>query len=359
MKEQSAFSNPLLLLFIVAIISVIIIELIPTQKEPHPLSHKFNLASNLASEWFNIINIEKKKRQLISREWAALTYGGLMGVEYTYLTTTLGSVEAKQTSVNPEFAALLLKWMYDSGFDSTSIVGVNISGSFPALAISTLAAIKILGAKAILISSVGASSFGANDSLATWIDMERWLRSANCGFDFKSVLITPGGINDNGGGLQPEGIQQIKSSVDRNKVEISVPKNLKEASQWRTNIFSEANVNVIVNVGGNHPALGACKHSWQLQNEVITENDICFDDDRSFLFGFVEKGIPVFHLLNIKPLAIKYGFPLSPVKSINKSEKIYFVNNSSHQKIVAIILILITSVIVFVIRKKQVKIHLK
>jgi poly-gamma-glutamate system protein len=339
-------------LFIFGLISVLLVEITSNRTEPHPQRNKFTQSSMLAMKWFDIVNYEKDKRGLISPKWKSMKYGGLMGVEYSYLTTTLGSVEAKQTSVNPGFAALVFKWLSEAGLDSNSIIGVNISGSFPALAIAALAAIKVLGAQAILISSVGASSFGANDSLATWIDIEQWLFSADVGFDFYSTLITPGGINDNGGGLQPEGISQIKEAVERNGRELFFPKNLKEASVIREKHFIDSKVDAIVNVGGNHTALGNCNHSWQLQSEFITHENVCKDFDRSFLFGFVEKGIPVFHLLNIKQLAVKYGLPITPYKSFKKSDKIYLIDNSSNQKIFIALLILVISILTFIIKTK-------
>ena len=40
---------------------------------------------------------------------------GLIGLEWSGITTTLGDIEAKRTSTNPDFAALLVKLFKEAG----------------------------------------------------------------------------------------------------------------------------------------------------------------------------------------------------------------------------------------------------
>lgn len=337
--------------FVVSLLAAGMSKTIFTEKEKKPYYLEMEKAASLASEWFETIHNEKVKMGVVGDEYKGLRYGGLMGLEYSYITTTLGSVEAKQTAINPEFAALTYRWLKELGIDSTSTIGVNISGSFPSLSIAVLAAIQSLGAYAVLISSIGASSFGANDTNATWLDIEKWLIKKS-GLKYKSVITTPGGINDNGGGLQPEGIEQIKEAAKRCMRELFIPADLNEAADIRIKTFSEHNVNVLINIGGNHPSLGSCSHSWQIPNGLIKDYTPCKDKGRSFLFHFIEKDVPVIHFLNIKEIAATYGFPISPVKVFNKPVNVYYDTTMKKTPVVVSVLVILTSL--FLLSEKKI-----
>lgn len=313
----------LFFLFVASVLFALTASKIFTEKEKKPQYEQMEKAVELAAHWFDLVHKEKLNRGLVNKELRSLKYGGLMGKEYSDITTTLGSAEAKQTAINPQFAALTYSWLIENDIDSNSIVGVNISGSFPSIAISVLAAIQTIGAEAVMISSLGASSFGANEPGFTWIDIEELLR-ANANLRYKSVLITPGGINDNGGGLQPEGIKQIENAALRNGREIFFPKVLIDAIETRIKIFDDSKIDLLINIGGNHPALGNCSHSWQIPNGVIPNSFKCSHKERSFLFHFIEKDIPVIHFLNIKELAAKNGLQIAPYSIFNKSETVYY-----------------------------------
>ncbi len=100
---------------------------------------------------------------------------GLIGMEYTDLTSTLGSLSAKRTSLNPQFAGLVLSLMRQAGAKRGDRVAISFSGSFPALNRAVLAACAELGLNPTIICSVGASAYGANIPGLTWLDMERIL----------------------------------------------------------------------------------------------------------------------------------------------------------------------------------------
>ena len=69
---------------------------------------------------------------------------GLIGEEFTCLTTTVGVLSAKRTSTNPEFAALLVRWLHDLNLEPRARVLVTLSGSFPALGIAAIIACEEL-----------------------------------------------------------------------------------------------------------------------------------------------------------------------------------------------------------------------
>ena len=118
---------------------------------------------------------------------------GLIGVEYTDITTTLGSLAAKRTSTNPAFAAVVVDMLDRAGVRRGDAVAVSFSGSFPALNIAVLSAARALDLRPVIISSVGSSTYGANQPEMTWLDMERVLAEAGL-FPYRSIAASLGGI---------------------------------------------------------------------------------------------------------------------------------------------------------------------
>ena len=104
---------------------------------------------------------------------------GLIGLEWSGITTTLGDIEAKRTSTNPDFAALLVKLFKEIGLKKGDIVAANFSSSFPALNLAFISAADTLGLKAIIITSIGSSTYGGNIEDFTYLDMENYLYSKN------------------------------------------------------------------------------------------------------------------------------------------------------------------------------------
>ncbi|MEO1085566.1 MAG: poly-gamma-glutamate system protein, partial [Acidobacteriota bacterium] len=99
----------------------------------------------------------------------------LIGQEYTQITTDRGYLDAKLASTDPNFAAVTVDLLRSVGVEPGDCVALAMTGSFPALNVSALAAVDVVGARPVTITSVGASNFGATDPFFTWLDMEREL----------------------------------------------------------------------------------------------------------------------------------------------------------------------------------------
>src|SRR5210317_1920655 len=91
------------------------------------------------------------------------------------------------------------------------VVAVAFTGSFPGLNIAVLAALQTLNLYPLIITSIGASNWGANDPYFTWLDMERELYNAQI-FKYRSIAASIGGGLDRGRGLSPEGRKLIKDA---------------------------------------------------------------------------------------------------------------------------------------------------
>jgi len=73
---------------------------------------------------------------------------GLVGVETSPITTTLGNLEAKRTTTNPDFAGLLVRLLNEAGVKEGEAIAVGGSSSFPALLLAVLSAAKAMNVDA-------------------------------------------------------------------------------------------------------------------------------------------------------------------------------------------------------------------
>ncbi len=240
----------------------------------------------------------------------------LIGQEYTMVTTDRGYIDAKLSTTNPNFAAVIVQLLKDAGLEENENVAVAMSGSFPGLNISVFAALETLKLKPIPITSVGASNFGANDPYFTWLDMENILYNSNI-FHTRSVAASIGGGADIGRGLSPEGRNLIKKAIKRNEVEFIHEKHLENSIARRLEVYKEHNegqpIKAYINVGGGIASLGNT-----INGKLISPGLTEYLPMRNFpVHGvIIEMGvqeIPIIHLLNINQLLTEYGLPISPV----------------------------------------------
>ncbi len=268
-------------------------------------------AVKLSEQWKTIINNEKVKLGLpnsgsaLSSDQIENRGDDILGEEYTSVTSTLGSLEAKELSNNPLFAAMIVRLIAESGIDTSKTIGVQASGSFPALTIQSLAALQVLNRKAVLISSLGASSYGANQPGALWIDMEGWLNKiGKC--KYHSELITYGAEGDTAGGLTDEGKIAFDNALQRNGKTVFIPRNVEQSIEKKLKIFEISKIGLLINIGGNQSALGYCSHAEQLPNGLHKEIVTCSHKERGVISRVSENSIPFIHLLNLKNLAARY-----------------------------------------------------
>ncbi len=302
----------LMLVFMFSVVAYLAIEQWGYDVQPREDANQMTKATVLAESWYKIVQEEKERRGIGGNHYTNHSpYASMLGDEYSEITTTLGSIEAKTTGANPEFAALMVKMLDDAGIDAHSTVGVTISGSFPGLAVSTLAALQTIGIDVVLLSSLGASSYGANQPGATWIDIERWLRERG-GLRYQSQLVSYGAEGDSGGGISEEGKAYLQAAAVRNGAVLRVPRSFEEAIESRLALFQQRHIQLLVNIGGNQISMGSCVHSTTIPNGYHRSVTSCMEQERGLIVRMTEHGIPFIHLLNIRDLALKNHLPLIP-----------------------------------------------
>lgn len=295
----------LLAVFCVAAAGLSLAETRWRRSVERPDAPAMRLAAARAAEWFEVVGAAKERSGIASEAPSRIRYRGMLGCDWSPITTTLGSLEAKEIAANPEFAALVVRWLDDAGVGAGDRVGVALSGSFPSLAICVFAALETLGIGATVVSSVGASSYGANQPGATWLDMESWLAEEGS-FDFRSDVVTMGAEGDAGGGLSEEGIELIRLAARRGGIGLFVPGSLEESIAAKTALLERSDIELLINIGGNQAILGACPHASTIRNGYHRPTASCRHEDRGVMVRLAEKGTPYIHIIDIKDLASRY-----------------------------------------------------
>ena len=327
----------LLITFLILLIGTVTAELFFRKSQPFEFVAEMKESVSLTKQWFSIIEQLKNEKGIISDASTNVPYSYMIGNEWSEITTTLGSLESKETSTNPDFSALIVRLLHEAKISKGDKVGVVLSGSFPALAISVLAALQTMEVDAVVMSSMGASTYGANQPEVTWSDMESALNKRG-GLKFSSCLVSIGAGDDSGIGLSEEGRADIQNAAIRNNVNLYIPGSLEESIAKRTDLFKKEKISLLINIGGNQIALGDCSHSLSIPNGLHSKLSGCTDDNRGLIVRMNELEIPFIQMLNIKDLASQYGIVISPGNNYSESANL-FVSNRTNKPVLGIILL--------------------
>jgi len=309
-------------------------------------------AAERAAEAFRVL---REHRQLVDAEVDLLNdpaATGLVGPEFSQITNAHGNLESKLTSLNPNWAAVLVKDFRDAGLDAGDPVAVAMSGSFPGLNIAVYAALEAMRLRPVVVTSVGASMWGANDPGFTWLDMESVLFDAGV-FTTRTVLASHGGADDMGRGLSPEGRRLIEAAAERNGVPLLASANIEDAIAKRMAFYAEAArgraYRAFVNVGGGVAALGSGNNKPALASGLTVTLPAHNWSRKGAMILFGEKGIPVIHLLRVQQLARENGLPLAPDYLPAAGEGEIFVRTMYRLPLVLGVLVLYCSLCVLIL----------
>ncbi|MBM4372681.1 MAG: poly-gamma-glutamate system protein, partial [Deltaproteobacteria bacterium] len=114
-------------------------------------------AAKYAQAAFDTIKAERLNRGHILDSASDPLSTGLIGLPMSEVTSNSGHLGAKRTSINPNFAAVVVHLLDRAGVEPGDHVAVGLSGSFPALNIAVLAALEALEVQPVIISSASAS----------------------------------------------------------------------------------------------------------------------------------------------------------------------------------------------------------
>lgn len=313
-RPRGVSTNALLVIAAVSISSIFVVEAFPERTSEVYLAQMLE-ASQLASEAMEVVHDERERRRIPIDPIADPTGSGLIGSAMTEVTTNSGNLLAKQTTVNPNWAAVAVQLLREAGVQEGDTVAVGMSGSFPALNIALYAAMTTLRIDAIVISSVSASQWGANQPRLLWIDMERVLKERKV-FPYRTVAASLGGAEDRASGLSVEGLALLHRAIKRAKIPMINPENYAESVIERMAIYREQAgdkpIRAYVNVGGGTSSVGTRRSKFAFNPGINTRTPPRAALIDSVMARFLDENVPVIHFLQINRMAQRYGLPITP-----------------------------------------------
>lgn len=251
--------------------------------------------------------------QGIAMEKDDLNHTGLIGPEWTELTTSLGMLEAKRTALQPDFAALMVKYYQEAGLEPGDTVLCGMSGSFPGLCIAAVAAANEMDLDIRVIASYGSSMYGSTRLELTVVRTLDVARRAGI-IDYELIAVSPGGDFDQGVSiLFPGSREMIFAMAEADGLLMIDEPDIPSSIQRRLELYG-TEADCFVNVGGASANMGTSPYTLTFPNGLVTDPPrIPQNVDRGLTFEYAARGIPVIHLLNVRGLAEENGLPFDPV----------------------------------------------
>jgi poly-gamma-glutamate system protein len=252
-----------------------------------------------------------------------------------------GDLNAKQTTINPNFAAVVVELLRRAGVKEGDTVAIGCSGSFPALNLAVYAAVETLKVKPIVILSASSSQWGANQPELMWIDMERILSEQGV-ISFRAVAASFGGAGDRGEGLSPEGKDLIEKAIRRNHIPLLKADSFERSVQRRMELYRKhAGRNPIrayVNVGAGTVSVGHSLGKRMFQPGLNLRYPAKMKRVDGVMPRFIQEGVPVIHLEEVRTLAEKYELPIAPKTMPDVGQGSIFVARAYHKGIAGAVL---------------------
>lgn len=247
---------------------------------------------------------------------------GLIGLEWSPLTTTLGSLEAKRTACHPSWSVAILREFDAMGLKEGDSVAILSSSSFPGLLLNTLKAAEYRHLKVLLILSLGSSTWGANVPGAPWPVLAEQLRERGL-LHTKADYYTLGGDDENGGGIAPEGVALMIDMAKGEGVPLLREGTLEGMISKKMEIVQKFSPRLVMSIGGSHANIGEDESILALPGGLHFPSADMVSGD-GVIGQALSAGYPVFHLLNIHDLSLRYGIPYNanPSKAISSRKSL-------------------------------------
>lgn len=356
-RPAGASRRALTLLALFAVLLLVIAERTPVSAQAADYAAKL-AAAERAARAFEVLRHERERRGHPVDPALDPTNTGLVGAALTPITSAAGSLRAKQTTQNPNFAAVVVEYLTELRLEPGEVVAVGCSGSFPALNVAVLAAVDTLGLEPLVITSTASSDFGANFPDFTWLDMERVLFENQLS-SARSLAASPGGIEDRGLGVSEAGRRLLDEAIRRSGLPRLDSQSFEDAIAERMALYDRAaagrRIEAYVNVGGG--ALSVGRRRGKLLYEPGINRPGARVEVDSVVGRFLSRGVPVVHLSRIERLAEKHGLPAPPSEAQAPGLGVVFQRTTPNRPLLGALLALLAFAIVFVGRRARARAH--
>ncbi len=281
----------------------------------HPGFPEMIAAARVVQSASLILRTEKQARGLLQPPDIDPNRTGMIGSEYTSITTTLGDIGSKRTATNPDIAALFVRLLATLELRRGTPVVIVTSGSFAGGNIAAIAAAEALGLRPLIITSLGSSMYGANDPDFNWLDMLALLRAKGA-VQSSAIAAVVGGESATGSSMEPEGLAALRATAARHNVPLIEKRPLSVLvdalmESIARNLGPNVHTGAVINVGGALIGLGTCKESYELPPGIL-KGVACHEGTPGLAFRLAESGLPMLNVINFRRLAIEYGLPFDP-----------------------------------------------
>ena len=341
------------ILFLLALIIMFMVYWAANSYERHK-TYGYDIkvkAAEIMQNAINSLRTEFVKLKLNSAQ-DSLAFGSfLVGPKTSIIQTTNGSIQSKLSTLNPDFASMIVEMFIELDLDSNSIISLSYTGSYPGANIAVLSALEAMNIRALIISSCGSSQWGATNPNMTWIDIESHLFKSNF-FRNKSHLASIGGGDDFGSQLTLEGKKACESSIYKNKLEPFYIDSQEDNVNFRMKYFNKNDideVDLFINVGGGIFTVGDSLKRSQIPFGIIYSDDIVVDLDinKTVLESFLDKSVPVININHIESLTHLYGLPYPHTSKHKIKEGALFYSQKKYNFKVIMMAFIISSGLVF------------
>jgi len=300
------------ILFSLAMLIMVMVYWAVNSYEQHE-TYGFDLKVKAVENMENAINSLREEfiARGINNGEDSLAFGSfLLGPQNSIIQTTKGSKVSKLSTLNPNFAAMIMEMLIELEVDSSSKVAVSYTGSYPGANIAVLSALEAMNMDASIITSCGSSEWGATYPEMTWIDMEHYLNQVNH-VSNKSKLGSIGGGFDLGSQLNKEGRKVCEIAIYSNQMkplhEKDPIENVKKRMQHYQNMTKD--ITLFINVGGGIYTTGDSLKRKDTPAGIIYPGDISSAASGTVIERFLEQDIPVININHIHILTEWYDLP--------------------------------------------------
>lgn len=313
MKQRKPLYYAGLLLFLAAAACVI---WLCGRRVRLPYADEMEEASRLHVRAVSAVREERLARGYALAEEDVLKLG-LIGSEYSAITTSLGSLEAKRTSQLPDMAALFVRLLREAGVKKGDTVGACFSGSFPGADLALLCAADVMGLKVICSAAVGASTYGAN--LPGYVLPEMIRTCVDAGLlSAGPQMVSLGGDSDEGRNMfgvlmgETEEIEAMQERLAEEGFTLLHFGTFEENVRYRMEQMGE--IAAFVNVGGNVLGIGNGDAALAFGQGLLKPAHPPLNAKSGLIERYLVRDVPVIHILNLKQLCAETGVPFDPAE---------------------------------------------
>ncbi len=330
------------------------------QKGPETFRNEMIQASKIMRDATEILKECRLERGFRINRNTDINETGLIGMEHSEITTSIGSLGSKRTSTNPNFAGLVVRLLRECDIQKGDAVAVGASGSFPALIVASLAALEALDLNPLWISSLGASQWGANHPQFHWLHMWQCLEKSGL-FSFPPLALSLGGEGDTGEDMDEKGRQLLWDDINGSGLHFLNEPDLAQNVALRMELFEKEakgkEIKAFINIGGSWSNMGIDSMVLHVKPGLNRIEKLPSLERRGIIYAMAAKGIPVIHLLYVRGLTQRYGLPWDPSPIPDPGEGALYRTTGERQKFLpgleAVYVILVLFVLVLMLKRRS------